>query len=183
MSLFNLSINGLEALQAKVQSRSAAAKDLTRPLERAAIMTHDTAVMRIHAGGIPAWIPSRRAISTGGTTGIRTGAMMGGILPGPVRISNGSGSVEVGVSGPSANYAKIFQRGSGSRGGGSDWTTTIRAKNAKALSWLGNGGTRYFARSVTITHHGQPPRPFLYFDDPLKARIVELFRQYIGSGS
>jgi phage gpG-like protein len=183
MSIFSIHIENLATVQQKMEQRQQAVKNLSRPLARAAILTQQAAQVRIKQGGDPKWVPSQRALKTGGTTGIKTGAMIGGIIPGPVQVTGDFGTVSVGVSGPAAKYAIIFQLGSGSKAGhrnskrGSARDTRLRSQ-----AWMASGKL-YVARNVTVQRKGQVPRPFLYFDDPLRQKILAVFRAQFNGGS
>jgi phage gpG-like protein len=176
-SLLSLRIPNIDQFQNRMKMR-AENLDIAGALLRSAVLTESAAKMRIKKGGDPPWIPSKRVQMYGGSTGILTGKMLGGINAGAVQVNGSSGKVSVGVSKADVPYAAIFQRGSGLRAGRSAWTVTIRAKNARALSWV-SGGKRYFARNVTIRMPGQVPRPFLYFDDKLRSQIRTVFLRMI----
>jgi phage gpG-like protein len=73
---------------------------------------------------------------------IQTGALVGSINVVPSKETRTYAEVE---TGPSVEYARIHEFGG-----------VIVPKKAKALSWIGEGGKRIFARAVHI-----PARPYL----------------------
>jgi phage gpG-like protein len=161
--VISVRVNGSEALSANLQQIKQNAASLQTPLLNSAILVRDEAVLNIKAQGRPTWIPNQR----GGHTGIDTGRLWQSI-----GISAATGtSIRVGTN---VKYAGYFQYGTGIYAGHSAWT--IRAVNGRALAFT-IGGSKFFRRSVTIK--GQPARPFLFIDDPLRARITQTFAAWL----
>jgi len=137
---------------------------LQAPLLRAAIITRDAAVRRIKMGGDPPWPPAKYPQDH--RLGVDTGVMWRSIgistlTPNAMRI------------GTNVKYARYFQEGTGTYAGHSPW---VQVASGSAIAFS-IGGTMFFRRSVN--HRGQPPRPFLYFDEKDRIAISRVFLLWI----
>lgn len=125
-----------------------AGADLREPLEGSGALLESSTRGRFDSGmgpdGVP-WLPSRRAVETGGQTLKDTGNLQDSI-----RYEVGTDEVEVGVDGrnPSSEHAATHQFGA-----------HITPKNGPFLVFTSPGGGLVFAREVDI-----PARPFLGID-------------------
>jgi phage gpG-like protein len=146
---------------ATYQLRLAKSKDLTEPLTKAGALAVSAAKRRFTSE--VGWAPNAPItieIKGSSRPGIDTGKLRNSITADeatPV-------SIRVGTN---LNYARWFQEGTGIYGPRGE---PIRPVRAKALAFGG-----HFFKSVK----GQPPRPFLYFDDPLRRQITQAFIRWL----
>jgi phage gpG-like protein len=138
---------------AAYQLRLARSKDLTVPLTKAGDLSVAAAKLRFNNNDWAPNSPLTIAIKGSSRPGINTGNLRANIVADQATAT----SIRVGTS---VKYAAFLQKGRG----------PVYPVKAKALHFGG-----YFFKHVGPS----PPRPFLYFDDPLKAKIRAAFLAWL----
>jgi phage gpG-like protein len=146
------------------KERIAQSKDLTVPLVQSAALAVFAAKRRFTSNNWPANAPLTILLKGSSKPGIDTGKGRQSIAA-----DQGSAtSIRVGTNLP---YMFYLQNGTGLWGPSGQ---RLRPKSGAALHF-----GKYFFKSVT----GQPPRPFLYFDDPLRTQIRNAFSKWLKGAS
>jgi phage gpG-like protein len=151
-------------LIARFQLRLARSKDLTVPLTKAGALAVSAAKMRFTNNTWPANNPITIEMKGSSRPGIASGRGRQSITADEAT----STSIRVGTN---LDYMKWLQEGTGIYG---ERGTPIVPIRAKALHF-----GSYFFKSVK----GQPPRPFLYFDDQLRTKIRAAFWRWLNTPS
>jgi phage gpG-like protein len=157
----NLQISSnAEQIIAKFKLRLARSKDLTVPLTKAGALAVSAAKARFLDNDWPPNAPSTIRRKGSSRPGIDTGRGRQSITADEATAT----SIRVGTN---LDYMKWLQEGVKSYSADGK---AISATQAKARAALGKGFKSKWR---------QPPRPFLYFDDPLKAKIRAAFVRWL----
>lgn len=159
--MLQISSNAAQLI-AKFKLRIERSKDLTKPLTQAGALAVSAAKMRFRDNSWPPNNPITIEMKGSSRPGIASGRGRQSIVADEATPT----SIRVGTN---IQYMRWLQEGTGIYG---ERGTPIVPIRAKALAFGG-----HFFKSVK----GQPPRPFLYFDDPLRAKIRAAFSRWLNS--
>lgn len=143
-----------EALSLRIQQRAAQMANLSDALTKSAAQAVSTTKRRFRDNDWAANAASTIRRKGSDRPGINTGKLRQSIAASDLT----ENSISIGTN---VAYAKYLQFGTRDHERGSAFVTK-QGPRARA-------------------HHGAPARPFLYFDDPLRAKIVAIFRKTLFS--